>query len=86
MKRKLKDYRDQLNRFNRWEDRENRKKSEEEKLRQFFILFDLNRQMSESVIKKAQQAHLQHLIDMQRPLKGIIRKPNAESRKLKTEI
>jgi cytochrome oxidase Cu insertion factor (SCO1/SenC/PrrC family) len=69
MKSELKEYREQLDRFNRWEDKQNRKKSEEEKLRQFFILFDLNRQLSESVIKKAHQAHLQHLIDIQRFLK-----------------
>jgi hypothetical protein len=62
-------YRERLNRFNRWETEQIKKRTEEEKLRQFEILYHLIRvQFSDREIENARQKHLNNLISVQRKL------------------
>ena len=69
MKTELSTYRQRLNLFNRWENEQLKRKSAEEKLRQFEILFTLILdQFSEIEIEMARQRHLENLIAVQHRL------------------
>ena len=70
MKSELTAYRERLNRFNRWEEEQIKNKTEEEKLNQFEILYNLLwGQLSKAEIENARQIHLQNLIRIQRNLR-----------------
>ena len=74
MKSELSAYRQRLNLFNRWEDEQLKRKNEEEKLRQFEILFTLIfDQFSETAIERERKRHLDNLITVQRRLKRVKR-------------
>jgi hypothetical protein len=69
MKSEIRAYREKLNRFNRWEMEQINNKTDEEKLYQFEILFNLLwEQFSEKEIENARQSHLNNLISVQRKL------------------
>jgi hypothetical protein len=69
MKSDLIAYRERLDRFNLWEKEQLKNKTEEEKLRQFEILYNLLwDQFSDTEIENTRQTHLNHLISIQRKL------------------
>ena len=69
MKTEIHAYREKLDRFNRWETMQIKKKTEEDKLRQFEILYNLLMdQFSDTEIGNARKTHLNNLISIQRKL------------------
>lgn len=61
--------REKMGRYNTWEIEEQIKLSELDRLKQFFILYDLGQMHSKNTIQQAHDAHLKCLIKTNKRLK-----------------
>ena len=68
MKSELQAYKRRMEHFNHWEDGKRRAKSNTVLLEEFLILYSLIEEIPEAVVIKNREAHLDHLITVQRRL------------------
>jgi len=69
---------EQWEKFNAWKEQQERNLSDEERLRQFFILADMVRFYPKDVVEKAHQEHLEKLIEIQKSIIKIKNKLSAK--------
>ena len=65
MKNEILKFRDNLSRYNQWEDEQRSSLSKSEKLQEFLMLFNLVEYMSVKEVKRQQKRHLENLVEMQ---------------------
>ncbi len=70
MKNEILKFRDNLSRYNQWEDEQRSSLSKSEKLQEFLMLFNLVEYMSVKEVKRQQKRHLENLVEMQVRLKS----------------
>jgi hypothetical protein len=73
---------EQWQKFNAWKEQQAENLSEEERLRQFFILADMVRFYPADVVEKAHQEHLENLIEIQKSFREVYNNLSAVSGQL----
>ena len=69
MKKKYEMLREKMRRFNAWEAEKRRCLTPEDRMRQFFLLYNLGQFYSEDIISQVHKEHLKGLIDTNKRLR-----------------